>query len=75
MRAEERVLLLQRGEAASALDEVVGMVDTAELAGKVAEAWNAFWPAPDPGAGPSVVERVKAEAENRAREEQADLEG
>lgn len=77
MGHDERVLFLQRGVEPSDLDQVIGIVDSADLAAKLVEAWNEYWPEPPLpwDREPSTVERVQAEAENRAREEQADLEG
>ena len=67
---ERRVLYLQRGVEPSALDTPVAMADTAELAMKLVEAWNAYYPEPDPDAGPSLAEQVKERAAERARHEE-----
>ncbi|NAZ83239.1 hypothetical protein GTR02_15575 [Kineococcus sp. R8] len=73
-RETGHTLHLRRGDEPSDLDDFLGSVVTPELAGKIAEAWNAYWPAPDPGeVGMGRVEQVKARAAERAH--QADLDG
>lgn len=59
-----RTLYLQRGEEPSGLDDLVGMVDTPDLAHRIAEAWNEYWPEPDASnlGLPTHVDEVKRKA-------------
>ncbi|WP_432536586.1 hypothetical protein [Kineococcus arenarius] len=67
-RETGHTLHLRRGDEPSDLDDFLGSVATPELAVKIAEAWNAYWPEPDPDeVGTGRVEQVKAEAVQRAR--------
>ncbi|RYY06985.1 MAG: hypothetical protein EON55_22235 [Alphaproteobacteria bacterium] len=69
-----RTLYLRRGEEDSYLDELIGMVDTPELAGKIVEAWNVYWNEPDASdlGLPTHVDEVKRAA---IELDQRDLDG
>jgi len=72
-RETGHTLHLRRGDEPSDLDDFLGSVATPELAMKIAEAWNAYWPAPDPGdVGMGRVAEVKAMAAERAHQEDLD---
>ena len=73
-RETGHTLHLRRGDEPSDLDDFLGSVATPELAMKIAEAWNAYWPEPDPSQlGAGRVEEVKAMAVQLAQ--RGDLDG
>lgn len=73
-RETGHTLYLQRGDEASSLDDFLGSVTTPELAMKIAEAWNEYWPEPDPSTLglPNHVDEVKRAA---LELDQRDLDG
>lgn len=70
-----RTLYLQRGQEPSSLDDVIGMVDTPDLARKIAEAWNEYWPEPENPTQPSHVDEIKRKAVELGRNDDRVTEG